>query len=115
MTEAEIMNEGQMLHHCVGGYATRHLERGTTILFLRANETPDKSYYTIEVRNIDTCPNVVQIHGFGNKWIGNDPDAMRFVYHYFIDHKINCDKNILLCTGHSYGGGSDSLPESELY
>ena len=115
MTEAEITNEGQMLHHCVGGYATRHLERATTILFLRTNETPDKSYYTIEVSGIDNGPCVRQIHGFGNKWIGNDPDAMRFAYHYFIDHKISCDKSILLCTGRSYGGGSDALPESELY
>lgn len=115
MTEAEITNEGQMLHHCVGGYATSHLERKTTILFLRANETPDKSYYTIEVRNINNGPSVAQIHGFGNKWIGNDPDAMRFAYHYFIDHKIRCDKNILLCTGHSYGGGGGALSESELY
>ena len=115
MTEAEIVNEGQMLHHCVGGYATRHLERRTTILFLRANETPDQSYYTIEVGSITDSPYVMQIHGFGNKWIGNDPDAMRFAYHYFLDHKIRCDKNILLCTGKSYGGGSDTLPESELY
>ena len=115
MTEAEITNEGQMLHHCVGGYATKHLERATTILFLRANETPDKSYYTIEVRGIGDGPYVVQIHGFGNKWIGNDPDAMRFAYHYFIDHNIRCDKSILLCTGHSYGGGGEALPESELY
>lgn len=119
MTEAEITNEGQMLHHCVGGYATRHLERATTILFLRTNETPDKSYYTIEVDGMNNSPKdspcVRQIHGFGNKWIGNDPDAMRFAYHYFIDHKIRCDKNILLCTGKSYGGGSNALPESELY
>lgn len=115
MTEAEITNEGQMLHHCVGGYATSHLERRTTILFLRTNETPDKSYYTIEVMGIGDGPYVVQIHGFGNKWIGNDPDAMRFAYHYFIDHKIRCDKNILLCTGHSYDGGDNALPESELY
>lgn len=115
MTEAEITNEGQMLHHCVGGYATRHLERATTILFLRTNETTDKSYYTIEVKGIDDDPYVVQIHGFGNKWIGNDPDAMRFAYHYFIDHKIRCDKNILLCTGHSYGDCNGALPESELY
>lgn len=115
MTEAEITNEGQMLHHCVGGYATRHLERETTILFLRANKTPDRSYYTIEVGSINDSPYVVQIHGFGNKWIGNDPDAMRFAYHYFIDHNIRCDKNILLCTGMSYGGGNEALPESELY
>lgn len=120
MTEAEITNEGQMLHHCVGGYATRHLERKTTILFLRTNENPDRSYYTIEVDDMNNKPNdspcVRQIHGFGNKWIGNDPDAMRFVYHYFSDHNIRCSKNILLCTGHSYGGGgSEALPESELY
>lgn len=115
MTEAEITNEGQMLHHCVGAYATRHLERQTTILFLRANETPDKSYYTIEVGSINDGPYVVQIYGFGNKWIGNDLDAMRFAYHYFSDHKIRCDKNILLCTGHGYSAGNSSLPESELY
>lgn len=46
---AEIVMEGRMLKHCVGGYADRHLEGKTTILFLRRDEAPDVPYVTIEM------------------------------------------------------------------
>ena len=116
MRAADIVNEGQMLGHCVGGYADRHMERITTILFLRKNSDPEKSFYTIEVHDIKNNPTVQQIHGKFNRWIGTDPDAMRFAYHYLRDHNIYCDKNILLNTSMQYGScGGTRLPESELY
>lgn len=56
----EIIREGETLGHCVGGYAERHLNGQTTILFLRRVGTPEASLYTIEMYG-DTLQ---QIHGY---------------------------------------------------
>lgn len=45
----EIVEEGKALGHCVGGYAGRHMDGKTNIVFLRRADTPDKSLYTIEI------------------------------------------------------------------
>lgn len=58
-----IIQEGKQLHHCVGGYADRHIKGKTTILFLRREETPKKPLVTMEM-----CGNsVVQIHGWDDE------------------------------------------------
>lgn len=60
---AEIKREGQMLHHCVGGYADRHLSGAITILFLRRRDRPGKPLATIEM-----CGNAIaQIHGWDDE------------------------------------------------
>lgn len=45
----EIVAEGAVLHHCVGGYARQHAEGFTTIMFLRKADDPGTPYYTIEI------------------------------------------------------------------
>lgn len=48
---AEIIDEGRTLHHCVAsgdGYLKKHNEERTYILFMRKEENPEESYYTIE-------------------------------------------------------------------
>lgn len=58
----EILREGKILKHCVGGYAERHLQGATTILFLRRTAEPQVPLYTIEMNN-----NIlVQIRGYRN-------------------------------------------------
>ena len=47
----EIVEEGQKLHHCVGGYVSRVAKNECTILFLRKEEQPDTPYYTMELRD----------------------------------------------------------------
>lgn len=44
----EIINEGKVLHHCVGGYVKRAAEGKTTILLIRKINAPDTPYYTLE-------------------------------------------------------------------
>lgn len=44
----EIINEGKVLHHCVGGYVKRAAEGKTTILLVRKVNAPDIPYYTLE-------------------------------------------------------------------
>ncbi len=61
-TSAEIVNEGNRLHHCVGGYVERHLTCKTTILFIRSQEHPATPLYTVEMR--DGRP--IQVHGDHN-------------------------------------------------
>lgn len=60
----EIIAEGKTLHHCVGGYADRHIKGKTTILFLRKARTPQRSFLTIE---LDENGNLRQIHGYKNE------------------------------------------------
>ena len=102
MTVSEVRLEGETLHHCVGGYAQRHVENETTILFLRKEEEPKTSFYTIEIRKDSEGWRVVQVHGACNKWVGNDPEAAVFLYRYFKAHNVVCDNNILLSTASGY-------------
>lgn len=62
-TVKEIIDEGKNMHHCVGGYAGRHMQGTLAILFLRSTAKPDKSLYTIEMHNKD----LTQVQGFHNE------------------------------------------------
>lgn len=63
---AEIIAEGQALRHCVAGYADRHCEGRTVILFLRRVDAPDTPLYTIEMDPVSGTQ-LRQLHGKGNK------------------------------------------------
>lgn len=106
----EITKEGIALHHCVGGYVDRHAEGYTNILFLRKKDDAMHSFYTIEIKN----DKLIQIHGACNKWLGNDPEAIPFVYRYLKQLGISFDKDILLNKGAGYSRSEESLPESYL-
>ena len=60
---AEIVSEGQMMHHCVGGYADRHAEGKLAILFIRKVEAINEPYATVEVHGTK----VFQVQGMSNK------------------------------------------------
>ena len=59
----EIVREGKLLNHCVGGYADRHISGATTILFLRRRSAPGKPLCTIEMNG----NNIRQIHGWDDE------------------------------------------------
>lgn len=65
----EIIQEGKVLQHCVGGYADRHMRGVLAILFLRSEKNPDKPLCTIEMNGV----HLVQIHGYKNDRGGPDP------------------------------------------
>lgn len=69
----DIITEGKSLHHCVGGYADRHMRGEVTILFLRKKKNPIAPYVTIEMSTENNCKDlrIVQIHGFEND-LGRD-------------------------------------------
>ena len=61
----EIIMEGRILHHCVGGdgYLRKHNKGETTILFLRKAENKDEPYYTIEINKNE----IIQWYGLRDK------------------------------------------------
>ena len=63
MSAEEIIEEGKVLHHCVGGYVDRHLRAQTNIFFIRKVSDPDTPYFTIEVSNDFR---IIQCHGYKN-------------------------------------------------
>lgn len=117
--EDEIRNEGMTLHHCVGNYAHDHSIGSTTIMFLRKKSEPDKPFYTIEV-DIGVVDGKVaglrirQIHGFGNRWLGNDPKAIPTVVRWLRTNNVQCDEAMLTSTSTQYYVGSKFIKMPEV-
>lgn len=63
----EIVIEGRVLHHCVGGdnYLGKHDRGETYILFLRFKDTPNMQYITVEIEA--KTPNILQWYGAHDK------------------------------------------------
>lgn len=59
----EIVAEGRELKHCVAGYADRHIQGTTTILFMRRAKAPNTPWLTIEMHGATMW----QIHGYKNE------------------------------------------------
>ncbi len=62
-TSLAIRREGKALNHCVGGYAERHMNGVTTILFLRRTNALATPYITLEMDGNQ----LRQIHGYDNE------------------------------------------------
>lgn len=81
----EIVREGKLLHHCVGGYADRHISGATTILFLRRRSAPGKPLCTIEMDG----NRIQQIHGWDDERTSckDNPERRdpREIYRDFLD------------------------------
>ena len=102
----EIVREGMKQHICIGGYVSRHSNGDTNLFFLRKKSEPDAPFYAIEMTN----GNVInQIHGFGNKWLGNNPEAIPTVIRWLRKNGIRCTDHILTCTATGYGSNSNHV------
>lgn len=62
----ELIEEGNTLRHCVGGYAGTHA-MGKIILFVRHTRRPDRSWYTLNI-NVLTKEEI-QLHGYRNELV----------------------------------------------
>lgn len=63
----EIVTEGRVLHHCVGGnnYLGKHDRGETYILFLRFKDAPKIPYITVEIES--QTPHILQWYGAHDK------------------------------------------------
>lgn len=73
----EIISEGKLLHHCVGGYADRHANGKLHIMFIRTAEKPDVPFYTVEVNLLGE---IVQVRGLRNCKTTPEVDAFMKEY-----------------------------------
>jgi hypothetical protein len=103
----EIVNEGTKQRICIGGYTTRHSKGETNLFFLRRKNDEETPFYAIEMNN---NKNIVQIHGFGNKWLGNNPEAIPAVVRWLRKNGIKCKDTILTCKATGYGRCDDYVP-----
>ena len=94
----EIIREGNAQHICIASYTTRHAKGETNLFFLRKKSEPNKPFYAIEMRN----NYIEQIHGFANKWLGNNPEAIPTVMRWLRKNAFICDTKILTCTATGY-------------
>ena len=70
----DIIFEGSVLHHCVGGYVARHAEGKTNILFIRKKTAPDTPFFTVEVSNE---LRIIQCHGYRNEAENPKPEEIK--------------------------------------
>lgn len=59
----DIIREGKLQNHCVGGYAERHVKGALAICFLRRTDDIDAPLYTIEMHGDELW----QVQGKGNR------------------------------------------------
>jgi hypothetical protein len=83
---AEIIWEGQTLHHCVGGnnYLESMSKGVSLILFIRKVEDPDTPYFTMEVRGTS----IQQYHGIYNDARNPVPKEVKEFVKVFKDRKL---------------------------
>ena len=84
---AEIVAEGKNLGHCVGGYAARHIDGKTNIVFMRRADEPQKSWYTIEIDE----KKVRQAYGKKNRIRPQDDKEACRAFHLWrchLEHKV---------------------------
>lgn len=68
----ELIMEGEVLRHCVGGYGEKHAEGMNIILFIRHYRRPERSYYTLNISFRGDAPREIQLHGYGNERHGDN-------------------------------------------
>lgn len=69
----DLVLEGHVLHHCVGGYVDDMANGECAILFLRQCAEERKPFYTVEVRD----GKVTQVRGMKN--CSPTPEVSRFI------------------------------------
>lgn len=83
-TPEEIIREGQVLHHCVGGYVEKVAKGKTIILFLRNKDAVDKPFYTIEIDPVNF--KIIQCRGKNNSSMTED---VKKIINRFNETKLN--------------------------
>lgn len=76
-SHAELIKEGEKLHHCVAGYASDVAQGRTLILFIRHINDPDESFFTLEWRGgsvsqnrgLRNCARTPEVKAFEAKWL----------------------------------------------
>ena len=94
-SEQELIVEGKVLGHCVGGYGESHCQ-GNSIFFVRHRETPDIPFFTLQLdtktgrvlqnRGRKNCDRTKEVQEFEKQWLA-------VIVSPWIQKKVNAAKN----------------------
>jgi len=79
----EIVVEGKILNHCVGGYAKRHTLYKLHIMFIRRKSDPTKPFYTVEVS--EPTLDIIQVRGKRNATMTEEVRSFVEEYKKYLD------------------------------
>ena len=91
----ELIREGNVLRHCVGGYIDTHI-KGKLILFVRHYRRPERSYYTLNIDMTGERPRRVQLHGYGNERHGIHKEYTHTIPKKVTDFVARWEQEVLL-------------------
>lgn len=77
-SEAQLIAEGKILKHCVGGYGKAHCD-GRSIFFIRCADAADVPFFTLQLdtdtgrvlqnRGCENCDRTPEVRDFENRWL----------------------------------------------
>jgi len=82
-SEKELIVEGKLLKHCVGGYGKSHCN-GKSIFFIRKAEEPEKPWYTLQVDL--KKGEQLQLHGYENDKNNPVPQKVKDFVTYWLEN-----------------------------
>lgn len=63
----DLVSEGHVLNHCVGGYGESHV-KGKLVVFIRHARRPERSWFTLNIDTTTKSWKEIQLHGYGNEY-----------------------------------------------
>lgn len=91
----ELVREGDVLRHCVGGYGGQHVGRSSVIFFIRHYRRPERPYYTLAI-NMKDKPYRCQLHGYGNECHGKHKEYRHSIPKKVLDFCDRWENEVLL-------------------
>lgn len=92
---AELVQEGNVLRHCVGGYSDSHISGRDTIFFVRRYRRPERCYYTLDI-NMTDIPYRNQLHGYGNERHGVNKEHRHKIPKKVLDFCDRWEREVLM-------------------
>lgn len=92
----DLVREGQILRHCVGGYGASHAKGNEIILFIRHYRRPDRCYYTLNVSFAGDMPRRIQLHGYGNERHGDRKQYQHRIPQKVLDFVASWEQEVML-------------------
>lgn len=97
----ELIKEGAILRHCVGGYGKTHAKGENIILFVRRYRRPERPYYTLNISFKGLEPKEIQLHGYGNEHHGPNKEYTHRIPSRVRDFCNRWEREILMPWWHS--------------
>lgn len=92
----DLVREGKILRHCVGGYGNNHASGKSCIFFIRHYRRPERCYYTLNIGFSLGRPEHIQLRGYGNERHGESKQYWHHIPQRVIDFCNRWEQEILI-------------------